>query len=353
MRKAIVLFVLLIQFCNVSYAKEAKEMYEHAVKTGNKVFTAIWPYEFSEQDDLYGVLADIDMKDKDNASKRYNRMLHISYLSSSQIKKMTSRVNALAEHVPTIVSYIEREFSKKLFHQISVQHLSVYGSYLYNETDPDDVDLLIVVDSQKAICEHLEISASAVLGNAGAKIPTLSFQVMDYNTYLFAKVQTKNPFASLSRGEKLALQQLTVVANWYYTLYGFDLRYENAKSLKAYMKINYLNKAFNTLNGAGARLYKSALSALPNETDPVRLRKVVSRLLITDFLLTVLDKKYASSSKTFDQLYKEIRKINVNDYSKISTMTAKVEQLYLQKLKYMLMLAEENKKLDYLESRSY
>jgi predicted nucleotidyltransferase len=353
MKKTIVMFMLFIQCCTISYAGEAQKVYEKAMKTGNKVFTANWAYEFQDQDNLFGIFADIDMTDKDNANKRYNRMLHIPYLNSGLIKKMTGRVSDFAENVPEITSFIEREISKRFFHQVTVQHISIYGSYLYNEIDPDDVDLLIVVDSPITLCEHLEFPASMILEDKGARLPTMSFQIMDYNTYLFAKVNTKNPFANLPRGEKLALQHLTVVASWYYTIYGFDLRYENAKSLKSYMKLNYLNKAFNTLNAAGARLYKSALSALPNETDLVRLRKVVSRILITDYIVTVLNKQYANSPKSYDQLYKEIRTIKEGDFSKIGALTIKIEKLYLKKLSQLLELAEKYKKLDYLDSKSY
>lgn len=354
MRKTFTLFILFIQLCSISFAKNSQDVYDAAVKSGNKVFTATWPYQFKENDNLYGLLTDINMNDKDNATKRYSRMLHTSYLNAAQIKKMQARIDSFAENTPTIISFIEKEISKTYHHTASAQHLSVYGSYLYNEKDPDDVDMLVVVDSPYTIFDHLEFSSSTVLGSKkGALFPKMSFQVMDYNTYLYAKEQTKDPSAYLTRGEKMALQQLTLVANWFYTVYGFDLRFENTKSLKAYMTENYLNKAFNTLNGAGARLYKTAASPLPYETEPVRLRKVVSRLLITDYIISVLNKSYASSPKTFDQLYNEIRILKDYDYDKFGPMTAKIESLYLDKLNKLLKLAEKHKKLDYLEARSY
>ncbi len=279
-------------------------------------------------------------------------MLHVSNLNAPQIKKMIARVDNLAENAPEIISFVGKEISKICYHTVSVQHLSVYGSYLYNEQDPDDIDMLVVVDSPTIICEHLEYPSSTVLGaKKGVLFPKLSFQVMDYNTYLYAK--ESRDLSHLTRGEKLALQQLTVVANWYYTIYGFDLRFENTKSLKMYMKENYLNKAFNTLNGAGARLYKSASSILPYETEPVRLRKVISRLLITDHILSVFDKTFVSSAKVYDQLYNEVRQLKDYDYDKFGAMTAKIESLYLSKLNQLLKVAEKHKKLEYLESRSY
>lgn len=352
MRKTFALFIVFIQICSISFAKDAQEIYNDAVKSGNKVFTATWPYQFKQFDDLYGLLMEVNMNDKANVSKRYNRMLHVSYLNAAQTKKMIDRVDTLAENAPEMTSFIRNQISKLGYHILSVQHLSVYGSYLYNEKDPDDIDMLVVVDSPYTICEHLEFSSSTVLGAIkGAQFPKMSFQVMDYTTYLYAKEQKE--MSHLTRGEKLALQHLTVVANWYYTIYGFDLRFENTKSLKTYMKENYLNKAFNTLNGAGARLYKNAFSTLPYETEPVRLRKVVSRLLITDYVLSVLNKSYASSPKTFDQLYNEVRLLKDYDYDKFGPMTAKIESLYLEKLNYLLKLAEKHKKLDYLESRNY
>lgn len=334
------------------HAKQAQEVYDNAIKSGNKVFATTWPYEFMDQDHLYGILADVNMLDKNDARYRFLRMLHASYLNSDQIKKITNRLDAFVTQAPKLVSFIEHELSKKFFHKITVQHLSVYGSYLYNETDPDDIDLLIIVDSPIKICTHLDFPATKVLGK-NVNLPTLSFQIIDYNTYLYAKVQTKNPYAHLSRGEKLALQHLTVVANWYYTIYGFDLRFENTKFLKMHMQINYLNKAFNTLKAAGERLYKVPLSNLPNEKDSVRLRKVVSRLLITDHLLKVLHKSYASSSKKYTRLYAEIRTLKEGDYEKIGLMTAKIEDFYLKKLNRMLKLAEKYNKIDYLDSQSY
>ncbi len=71
MKKIFTLFLLFIQICSISLAKNAQEVYNDAIKSGNKVFTATWPYEFKSFDNLYGLLTNINMNDKESASKRY------------------------------------------------------------------------------------------------------------------------------------------------------------------------------------------------------------------------------------------------------------------------------------------
>lgn len=345
-------FIVFFQFFNVIFAIGHTDFYNNAIEKGEKIFSATWPFEFQNKDHLYDFSSKINLNDKNNASLRYKRMLHIKMLTNSKAKKMMARLDNFSKNASTLVSYIEKEIFNQLGLQATVQHVSIYGSYLYND-NPDDIDLLVVVDSPQTIFLHLEVPATTVFGLNGLLFPKLSFQVIDYNTYLYAKEHSKMPFDHLPRNEKLALQQLTVAANWHYSIYGFDLRYNNPSSLETYMQENFLHKAFITLNGAGERLYKTAYAYLPYETDPVRLKKVVSRLLITEFSISALKKSFVSPKKVYDNLYAEIKNLKESDSENISIVSKKIENLYLKKLKQLLELADEHQKLNELKAKKY
>jgi hypothetical protein len=355
MKKFITLFSVLILVTTSSiYGLTATEVYEKAIVTNTKLFTANWPDKFTKKNTLFESILNIDSSDHDDIVNRHERMIHTAYLTDDQIVQMINRVEEFSENVPDLVPYIQDKINN-LYHDenLTIQHISIYGSYLYNEIDPDDVDLMIVVDSKFTIFRHIELPATTILGSKGIYLPKISFQIIDYNTYLVAqnKIRKKSPV--LSQGEKVALQQLTLAGGWNFCIFGFDFRYDLPNKLSENMKLNYLKNAFICLSKAGARLYKTPLSNLPPETDLVRLRKVVSRILITDYILTVLNKTDAEAEETYSSLYDEIRGIQNYEHEKMNIIAGKIENLYLKKLKQILLLAETNNKLDQLTSRKY
>jgi hypothetical protein len=165
--------------------------------------------------------------------------------------------------------------------------------------------------------------------------------------------QSDVPSTDLTRRELLASQQLTAGSNWFLAIYGFDLKYKKPSKLKTYQKSNYLNTAYNILHFAGACLYNAPHTNNYFTSDKLRFRKVISRILVADFIINILNKKAASPSTLFDSLLAEAEKIDGIDSSHTSLLFHKVEALYLQKLKAILDLAEAQHKIDHLVAEPY
>ena len=202
--------------------------------------------------------------------------------------------------------------------------------------------MLIVVDSSYPIFEHVDVNSEIITGIPGL-YPKFSFQVIDYNTYLESLANATSFY--LTRAEKMALQHVAVASAWYFTIYGYDFRFDAPSNLTEVTKINYLNKSIVSLHAAGARLYRSVYNIIPYESERIRLRKVVSRILITDFLIPVLDKSIKATPSVYSNLYDEIRLIKDHEMSKWKKLEKKVNSLYFKKLEQLLSIAEKQGKL--------
>lgn len=349
MNKNICLMLLLLQLCGLFTIEgnDVESLYETAVETKNKMFVANWPFKFKSVDQLYDLnFSQVDPYSQEEIERHYNRMLHAHFFGKEFSKEMVLRVRDFCEYVPSIITYIEG-LSQKYHANISVQHISIYGSFLYNAVDPDDVDLLIVVDSPTPIFDHIEIPAADIVGEKeAATLPKISFQILDYNTYISAQRSKKE----ITRAQNIAQQQLAVAGSWYLTIFGFDLRYDELAKLKPRTKLNYLNKAFSTHRAAGSRLYKEVYRTIPMETERIRLRKVVSRLMITDFLLASLDASVEASPEIYHTFYDEIRDAEDYEQQKWIDLENKIENLYFQKLRELLLLANKYSKIDQVEA---
>lgn len=352
MKKFLLVLMLTMQSIELlAETKTAASIYQEAVETDKKLYIAEWPFKFNKKETIYASKhIDMAQASDEDIKQRYMRMVHAALLGEKQVDVLLDRINTFSEHTPELIAYIESHFTKKQALSVAVKHISIYGSYLYNGEDPDDVDLLLIVDSPVAIFEHIEVPAEQIFEVApGQSFPKVSYQVMDLNTYQNAQKPPKD--ASISRSEKMAQQGLTVAGAWYFTIYGFDLRYDNPKKLTKHMKINYLNKAFNTLNAAGSRLYKTVYKVIPEESERVRLRKVVSRILITDFIIPRLSPTLPTSLDEYEDLYADIREIDDADQSKWQDLEKRLEEIYLQKLQQLLSLAEKYSKIDQVEAK--
>jgi hypothetical protein len=307
-------------------------------KSSNKLPKPSWSFAFENEGLYQEPMEKIDKDSKEDAQKRFNRMLHSMYLNSANSKEMFERVHSISAYVPKINSYLKNKMN--IYGE--VQHISVYGSFLYNMTDPDDVDMLIVVDSPYTVFEHADINSEIITGIPGL-YPKFSFQVIDYNTYLESLANRTSSY--LTRAEKITLQQVAVASAWYFTIYGYDFRFDTPSSLTEITKVNYLNKSVVSLNAAGARLYKSVYNIIPYESERIRLRKVVSRILISDFLIPVLDKSIKATPSVYSKLYDEIRLIKDHEVSKWKKLEKKINRLYFKKLEQLLLIAEKEGKL--------
>ncbi len=316
-----------------------KSLIQTAKKSSNNLARPAWPFQFDEDRLFQEPLNEIDKDSKENAEERFYRMLHALYLKPKNTKEMLDRAYSVSTFIPQIISYV----NKKMDVSGKVQHISVYGSFLYNMTDPDDIDMLVIVDSQEPIFEHEEVDSKVITGKTGL-YPKFSFQVIDYNTYQVAMSHAELPY--LPRSEKMALQHIAVGSAWYFTLYGLDFRFDNPSSLKDVTKTNYLNKSVVSLNAAGARLYKSAYLVIPYESERVRLRKVVSRILISDFLIPVLDKSVKATPDVYTKIYDDIRIVKDHETKKWKSIEKRVQALYFQKLEQLLTIAEKQGRLD-------
>lgn len=341
----IVLFLLSLSFVDLKAAPkkkispEVKELIQVSQKSSNKLPLPTWPYQFDNERLFQEPLNDIDKDSVKEAQERFYRMLHALYLKPKNTKEMLERAHSVSAYIPEIDSYVKN----KMFISNKIMHISVYGSFLYNMTDPDDVDMLIIVDSPYTIFEHADVNSEKITGKSGL-YPKFSFQVIDYNSYMLALGKTDSTY--LSRAEKMVLQHVAVGSSWYFTIFGLDFRFDNPNSLTDVTKVNYLNKSIVSLNGAGARLYKSAYSSLPFESERIRLRKVVSRILISDFLIPVLDKSIKATPTVYTNLYDEIRLIKDHENKKWKSVEKKIQKLYFQKLEQLLSIAEKQGKLD-------
>ncbi|MBA3284782.1 MAG: hypothetical protein H0U27_06955 [Nitrosopumilus sp.] len=340
-------FLLLILFSLTQIAMEAaisaspivKELVQTSKNSSNKLPMPSWAFEFEDELLYQEPLEQIDKDSKEDAQKRFNRMLHSMYLKLENSKKLFERAHSVSAYIPKINSYIK----SKMDIYGEIQHVSIYGSFLYNMTDPDDVDMLIVVDSPYPVFEHADVNSEIITGIPGL-YPKFSFQVIDYNTYLNSLGKATSSY--LTRAEKMALQHVAVASAWYFTIFGYDFRFDTPSNLTEVTKVNYLNKSIVSLNAAGARLYKSAYSYLPYESERIRLRKVVSRILISDFLIPVLDKSIKATPSVYSNLYDEIRLIKDHEITKWKKLEKKVNSLYFKKLEQLLLIAEKQGKLD-------
>lgn len=345
MKKSLTFLLLLafsisidIQGANAA-SPEVKAVHQIAMKSDNKLPMPSWSFEFQNNDRLYQEpITEIDIHSQLDAKERFYRMLHALYLKPNNTKDMLDRAHSVSSFIPQIISHV----NKKMHVSGKVQHISIYGSFLYNMVDPDDVDILIIVDSPNPVFEHADVDSKLITGSD--KFPKFSLQVIDYNTYQTAVSHFDSE--NLPRSEKLALQHIAVGSAWYFTIYGFDFRFDNPNSLKQNTKANYLNKSIVSLNSAGARLYKSAYSYLPFESEKIRLRKVVSRILITDFLIPVLDTSVAATPSTYTMLYNEIRQTKDSDKKKWKDLESRIQNLYFKKLEQLLTIAEKHGKLN-------
>ncbi|MBA3602301.1 MAG: hypothetical protein H0W50_01345 [Parachlamydiaceae bacterium] len=318
-----------------------KELLEVSKKSSKKLPMPSWSYIFKNES-LYHSIDDKDIIDKEfkkDAQKRFDRMVHTLYLNPINKKEMFERAHSISAYIAQIESYMKN----KMNIAGKVQHISVYGSYLYNMNDADDIDMLIVVDSPiKTIFEHADVDSKIITGNAN--LPKFSFQVIDYNTYIASLAHANSPY--LTRNEKLALQHIAVGSGWYFTIYGYDFRFDDPHNLKDNTKVNYLNKSIVSLNAAGARLYKSGYSYLPYESEKIRLRKVVSRILISDFLIPVMDNSIKATPTIYAELYADIRLIKDHETVKWKSIEKRINKLYFKKLEQLLSIAEKQGKLD-------
>ncbi len=345
MKKNLTLFLLFlfsISHIGVEAATSTspivKDLVQISKKSTNKLPEPSWPFTFEDEHLFEEPLQQIDKDSKKDAQKRFNRMLHSMYLNPENSKEMFERAYSVSAYIPQISAYIKN----KMYIYGEVQNVSIYGSFLYNMTDPDDVDMLIIVDSPYSVFEHVDVNSEIITGIPGL-YPKFSFQVIDYNSYLESLANATSAY--LTRSEKMALQHVAVASAWYFTIYGYDFRFDNPSSLAEVTKVNYLNKSIVSLNAAGARLYKSAYSYLPYESERIRLRKVVSRILISDFLIPILDKSIKATPAVYTKLYEEIRLIKDHETAKWKKIEKKVNALYFKKLEQLLSIAEKQGKL--------
>lgn len=328
-------------------ATDVKALVWTARTTENKLPKALWNYQLSDKDELFDPSAiTVDNGNLEETKARYDRMLHATFLKSKDLSNNLNNLHELGLHMDKVAVFVEDRLADLYATNVIVENISVYGSFLYM-SDPGDVDLQIVVDSPVSIYEHMELPANAIIDSDGVNFPEISLQIIDYKTFVTAKehVDTGN----LSRSERIALQQLAFGAEWFYTIYGHDLRFDTNDQISDYKKENYLFRAFDTHKAAGARLYKSAYDLIAPESDQVRLRKVLSRLMITDFLINPLNRKMVTPPKIYDQLYDQIRSIKEENGPQWTGVERKIEQIYFQKLKNLLDLSEQYGYLDNVE----
>lgn len=347
MKKLIFLSLASLSILNVSGADgqttqetDVKALVSKAKTTENKLPKALWNYQLNEKDDLFDPSAiTVDNEDLAQLKERYDRMLHATFLKSKDLSENLNNLHELGQHMDKIAVFVEDRLVDMYGTNVAVENISVYGSFLYMP-DPGDVDLQVVVDSPVPIYEHIELPATTILSTLDeGNFPEISLQIIDYQTFVQAKENYDT--GQLSRSERIALQQLAFGAEWFYTMYGQDLRFDTNNQIQDYKKDNYLFRAFDTYKAAGARLYKSVYDVLPPESDRVRLRKVLSRLMITDFLINALDKKMVTSPKVYDQLYDQIRAIKEDNGRRWISVEKKIEHIYFQKLKNLLELSEQ------------
>ncbi len=334
------LFFLILHLNIEADSLNVKEKYKFAVDSTYKLPLSGWSFHFQENEHLFNEpLSEINKSSKEEASQRFLRMMHSNYLKNKNTQEMLDRAYLVSKYVPQIISYVKNEMSISS----TVQHISIYGSFLYNMDNPDDVDILIIVDSPYPIFQQREIDSKLITGKENL-FPNFSLEVQDYNSYQVAMSHSENPH--LPRSERLALGQLAVGSTWYFTIYGFDLRYDNLKELRKNTRLNYLKHAIGALKAAGARLYKSIYSHLPPESERVRLRKVVSRILITDFLITHIDHSIKPSPEIFDELHEKIKVTKKGKNKEWKKLEERIQNLYFQKLKELLSIADNLGKLD-------
>lgn len=343
--------LLLLGFLplNIEAVKTPKTLYKIAKETKKKLPEANWPYQFNAAEGIFDINhVEIDPNDKVETKVRYERMLHFLFFNYKNSDAYLDRIESVSNYLPDCIDYIEKKLREIYLENTHVLHISIYGSFLYNIIDPDDVDMQIIVESPVPIFEHIEASFTEITGQPNvAHLPVFSFQIIDYMTYKNAKKKSHANF--LTRGEKIALQHSAMAASWYFTVYGLDLRFDPPSELKVNTKSNYLYRAFNTLNAAGSRLYKSAYAIIPPESDRVRLRKVVSRILITDFMIPAIDPAAVKKPQIYENFYKEIRNLKDSDKKKIRHLEDRIRKLYFQKLDHLLRLSDKQGKIENIE----
>lgn len=316
------------------------ELYQTAKNTQHNLPIPNWQYQLFEGEDIFQLpIVKVDSHSKSDLQTRYERMLHTKFLSSKSKNVLLDRLYKLSVHTDKIASYIEN----KLYHEVHVQNISVYGSFLYNEIDPDDIDILVIVDGPMRVGHHFETTFEELTGE-WIYFPKISVQIMDFQTYL--KVRNITDFNSLNRPESMALQQLAVASSWYLTLYGYDMRYDNLKTVDEHTKLNFLNKSLLSMKAAGARLYKSAYQYLQPESDQVRLRKVLSRILISDFIIQLLDKSLKPSPETYNKIYQQLRTKNLSKFKNVNKIEEKIQKIYFDKLLELFVIAHKLGKIN-------
>ena len=340
------LFFLSISchFCLNAHPGKIKEqiatLFSTVTTTELKIPNPEWSYEFKENEELYhSPIQAVNHNSKEDLTSRYENMVHSPFVDNESQKKITEKLFELSAHSEQITSYIKKNFNLTG----EVQNISVYGSYLYNTIDPDDVDLLVIVDGFKDARYHFETTFKNITGVEG-NFPKISLLIMDFNTYV-KFMGSADPDPS-NYPETLALQHFTMAGSWYLTLYGYNLRLDNLADLEEHTKLNYLRKAFLSAKAAGGRLYKSAYSYLAPESDQKRLHKVVSRILITDFLIQKLKNNKAPSKKRYEILYQRIRTLKEGQTEKLQRIEKRVQNLYSKKLLELFILADKFGKID-------
>lgn len=97
--------------------------------------------------ELMGVIVKASQPSEIDITNRYTRMVHAALLGKEQVGILLDRINRFSARIPELIDYTEEHLQTIYQARNTVQHISIYGSYLYNEKDPDDIDLLVVVDS--------------------------------------------------------------------------------------------------------------------------------------------------------------------------------------------------------------
>ena len=343
------LIYILILICSVSWISpslDPRTAVEQAQNSDNRRAQAHWNYQFSEEDRLYdNNRNDVDMMDIEDVHTRYNRMFHFPFLSDQQAEESLDRVMAFSQHLPMIIPFLQEELSNLELGDAKIESLSMYGSFLYSIAIPDDIDMFVIVDSPVPVYHHIDIWISEISGEKedDEVFPILSFQIIDRGTLdrvrnSLVEAEKQGVYHS---GDKLLSQRLAMGSNWFFTLYGRPLRYDSPEDFSSYRQENHLKKAFDSLKSAGSRLFGQAYTRLSPEPDRVRLRKVVSRIMITDFLLA---KENLPTS--YSELYQRIREVDDDDAKEWELIQEELEKIYYSRMAILLIRAKQHGRMD-------